>query len=143
MNRQDAKFAKEEGGRIGEPEEELDRLAHQVIGAAIEVHRQLGPGYLENVYGDALNVEFQLREIEVEREKPINVLYKNVPVGEGRIDSLVGGRLVLELKAVNELAAVHQAQVISYLKATRLRLGLLINFNVPVLKDGIRRVILS
>jgi GxxExxY protein len=149
LNRQDAKFAKEEeesgrGERVKiEPERELDDLAHRVIGVAIEVHRHLGPGFLEGVYEDALAVEFQLRGIIHERQKTIEVVYKERAVGEGCLDFLVGGCLIIELKAVDGFAAIHKAQVMSYLRATRLRLGLLINFNVPILRDGLQRVILS
>jgi len=137
MNRQDAKDAKIE------PEIRIDQLAHAVIGAAIEVHRNLGPGYLEGVYQEALAIEFQLQGIPFEPQKPIVVRYKNHPVGEGRLDFLVGAELIVELKAVEELAPIHKAQVISYLKSTNLHLGLLINFNVTMLKNGIQRVILS
>ncbi len=126
-----------------EPDQRLDDLAHAVIGAAIEVHRLLGPGFLESVYEEALAVEFRLRGIPVERQKPVAVSYKDQLVGEGQLDYLVAGELVVELKAVESLAPIHQAQVISYLKALRLTLGLLINFNVPVLKNGIKRVILT
>jgi GxxExxY protein len=150
LNRQGAKFAKEEEEGRGErektraePEREVDELAHRVIGAAIEVHRHLGPGFLEGVYEDALAMEFQMREISHERQKEIAVVYKGTLVGEGRLDFLVGGCLVLELKAVEGLASIHKAQVLSYLKATRLQLGLLINFNVPILRDGLQRVVLS
>ncbi|MHB1424817.1 MAG: GxxExxY protein [Gemmataceae bacterium] len=118
-------------------------MAYDVIGAAIEVHRHLGPGYLESVYQAALEVELQLQGIPFERQKPVGVSYKGHPVGDGRLDFLVGGLLVVELKAVDELADVHKAQVISYLKATKLHLGLLINFNVTVLKSGVKRVIRS
>jgi GxxExxY protein len=137
MNRQDAKDAKIE------PEKRLDELAHAVIGSAIEVHRNLGPGYLESVYQEALAIEFQLQGIPFEPQKPIVVRYKSHPVGEGRLDFLVGSELVVELKAVDELAPIHKAQVISYLKSTNLHLGLLINFNVTMLKNGIQRVVLS
>lgn len=126
-----------------EPEERLDKLAHSVIGAAIEVHRHLGPGYLESVYQAALEVELKLQSIPFERQKPVGVSYKGHPVRDGRLDFLVDGILVVELKAVDALADVHQAQIISYLKATKHHLGLLINFNVPVLKNGIKRVIRS
>jgi GxxExxY protein len=150
LNRQDAKFAKEEEEERGEreklriePDRVLDELAHRVIGAAIEVHRHLGPGFLEGVYEDALAVEFQVREICYERQKLIAVFYKGKSVGEGRLDFLVAECLIVELKAVDELASIHKAQVMSYLKTTRHRLGLLINFNVPVLKHGLQRVILS
>jgi len=126
-----------------EPDKEIDDLANAVIGAAIEVHRVLGPGYLESVYEEALAIEFELRGISFERQKPIRVDYKGRGVGEGRLDLLVGGRLIVELKAVDAFAPIHTAQVMSYLKTMNLPLGLLINFNVPLLKHGIKRVILS
>jgi GxxExxY protein len=125
------------------PGAELDELARRVIGAAIEVHRHLGPGFLEAVYEEARSVEFRLRGILFERQKVIAVGYKEVSVGEGRLDFLIGGRLIVELKAIEGLAPIQKAQVISYLKAAHLHLGLLINFNVPVLKDGLQRIILS
>ena len=151
INRQDAEDAevgeREEWGdreRLREePGSELDALAGRVIGAAIEVHRHLGPGFLEAVYEEALSFEFRLRGIPFERQKVIAVGYKEVSVGEGRLDFLVAGCLVVELKAIEGLAQIHKAQVISYLKVTRLHLGLLINFNVPVLKNGLQRIILS
>ena len=126
-----------------EPDEEDDALAHVVIGSAIEVHRHLGPGYLESVYEDALAIELNLRGIPFERQFPIAVQFKGHPVGKGQLDFLVCERLVVELKAVEELAPVHKAQVLSYLRTTGLILGLLINFNVKFLKDGIKRVILT
>lgn len=126
-----------------EPTTEIDRLAHEVIGAAIEVHRVLGPGYLESVYEQALAAELTLRGISFTRQVAFAVDYKGQPVGEGRLDFLVGGLLVVELKAVETLAPIHSAQVISYLKATRHQLGLLMNFNVRILKDGVKRVVLS
>lgn len=126
-----------------EPGKEVDDLANAVIGAAIEVHRIPGPGYLESVYEEALAVELELRSIAFERQKPINVEYKGHGVGEGRLDLLVGGKLIVELKAVEALAPIHIAQVMSYLKTLSLPLGLLINFKVPLLKQGIKRVVLS
>ena len=140
-HRQDAKSAKPEKKR--EPGEEVDRLAYAMIGAAIEVHRLLGPGFLEVVYEQALMVELQLRGIPFRRQVVVAVDYKGEAVGEGRIDLLIGDTLIVELKAVNELTLIHSAQVISYLKMTGNQLGLLINFNVPILKDGIKRIILS
>ena len=124
-----------------EPDKQVDELARAVIGAAIEVHRHLGPGYLEGLYEEALGVELAQRNIPFERQKEISVDYKGHAIGKHRLDFLIGGSLVVELKTVDELAEIHQAQVISYLKATRLSLGLLINFNVPVLKDGVQRVV--
>ncbi len=126
-----------------EPGSELDRLAHAVIGAAIEVHRSLGPGFLKSVYEGALCIELDVRRIPFERQWPVAVNYEGHPVGEGRLDLLVGGVLVVELKAVEGVAPIHVAQVMSYLKATGHRLGLLINFNVPFLKNGIKRIVLS
>jgi GxxExxY protein len=126
-----------------EPSAEVDRLAHEVIGAAIEVHRVLGPGLPEAAYEEALGVELTLRGIPFARQAPIDLLYKGHPVGKGRIDLLVGGALIVELKAVEAISDVHKAQVISYLKMTGHSLGLLVNFNVPVLRDGIKRIVVS
>jgi GxxExxY protein len=138
VNRQDAKGAKNLG--LVEPAE-LDDLAHRVIGAALEVHRLLGPGFLESVYEDALCVELALRGIEFAGQVPVGVEYKGKRVGEARLDLLVGGSLVVELKAVEHIAPIHVAQVLSYLKATRLPLGLLISFNATLLQHGIKRVV--
>lgn len=124
-----------------EPSKEVDEIARKVIGAAIEVHRALGPGYLESVYEEALCIEIENQKIPFERQFTIAVEYKGRNVGEGRLDLLVAKILPVELKAVENLAPIHQAQLISYLKMTRLQLGLLINFNVPMLKQGIKRVI--
>ena len=137
MSRQDAKNAKMEPGK------EIDELARMVIGAAIEVHRELGPGYQESIYEDALAFELQQRGIKFERQKTFSVSYKRKLVGEGRVDFLVGGKLVVELKAVEKLQPVHKAQVISYLKANSCQLGLLINFNDNLLRNGIQRIIFS
>lgn len=121
--------------------EALESLAHEVIGAAIEVHREIGPGFPESVYQNALGYELELRGFASEPEKKVVVSYKGREVGHGRIDLLVKSEIVVELKVVNELADVHRAQVSAYLKATGLKLGLLFNFNTAVLKDGIKRVI--
>ncbi|HYF51642.1 MAG TPA: GxxExxY protein [Planctomycetota bacterium] len=126
---------------LKEPESETDRLARAVIGAAIEVHRVLGPGYLESVYQQALEVELKLRGISFSRQQPLAVNYKGTEVGESHLDLWVGGKLVVELKAVDDLHPIHTAQLISYLKASGNELGLLINFNVAVLKNGIKRVV--
>lgn len=129
--------------KFKEPNPELNRLAKQVFEAALEVHRLIGPGYLESVYEEALCVEFGLRGIAFERQVETGIAYKNVRVGRGRVDFVVAKRLIVELKSVEALVPVHTAQVISYLKATGLTLALLINFNVPLLKDGVRRIINS
>ena len=140
-NRQGAKDTKE--GNRGEPSAEVDKLAYVVIGAAIEVHRVLGAGFLESVYQEALDIELQLRKIPFVSQKIVAVNYKGSKVGEGKLDFLVGNNLVVELKAVENLAPIHTAQVLSYLRMTNHPLGLLINFNVPILKQGIKRIILS
>ena len=137
-NRQDAKDAKRR-----EPSEKVDRLVYAVIGAAIEVYRVLGPGFLEEVYKEALIIEFFRCEIPHVVEKGVIVNYKGHEVGKGRLDFLVANCLIVELKAVQSLAPIHEAQVLSYLKMTNYPLALLINFNVPLLKDGIKRIILS
>jgi GxxExxY protein len=126
-----------------EPSEHVNQISHRVIGAAIEVHKLLGPGFLESVYEEALAVEFGIRGISFARQVPVAVQYKGQAVGQARLDFLVEGCLIVELKAIELLIPLHEAQVISYLRATRLPLGLLINFNVPVLRDGIRRIVQS
>lgn len=126
-----------------EPPVELDQTTRAVIGAAMEVHRILGPGFLETVYEEAMVVEFNLRGTFVERQKPVSVSYKGHPVGDGRIDFLVEHSVIVELKAAEKLLPIHQAQVMSYLKAKGCRLGLLINFHERLLKDGVRRVVLT
>lgn len=124
-----------------EPDKRVDNLARAVIGAAIEVHRTLGPGFLESVYEEALCVELEFRAIPFERQVPISVAYKTRCVGQARLDFLIDGLLVLELKAVEQVMPVHRAIVISYLKTSRRELGLLINFHVPILRNGIERII--
>ena len=120
---------------------EVEELARRVIGAAIEVHRALGPGFLESVYEHALAVELSLQGIDYCCQHSVSISYKGQTVGEGRIDFLVGNALIVELKTVDSFAPIHAAQVISYLKTTGATLGLLINFNVPVLKDGVKRIL--
>jgi GxxExxY protein len=124
-------------------DDHLEELAKKVIGAALEVHKILGPGYLESVYEEAFSKELSLREIPFERQKSINVGYKGFNIGEGRLDFLIEKELIVELKAVDSLTVIHTAQVISYLKTTDLKLGLLINFKVLRLKEGIKRIILD
>ncbi|MBD2774021.1 GxxExxY protein [Iningainema tapete] len=123
--------------------DEVERLAYAVIGAAIEVHRVLGSGFLESVYHKALELEFKMRGIPHYSKYPVAVNYKGHLVGEGEADFLVGDILIVELKAVERFAPIHEAQTISYLRATSNHLALLINFNVPILKEGIKRIILS
>ena len=125
-----------------EPIPELDEaLTKQIIGAAIEVHRELGPGFLESIYQKAMVYELSSLGLEVEEEKEILVPYKDFRIPGQRLDLCVGGRIIIELKCVEDFAPIHQAQLISYLKATGLRLGLLINFKTPMVKDGIKRIV--
>ncbi len=129
--------------KITEPSIKLDKVAHNVIGAAIKVHRILGPGFLESVYEEALCIELELCGIPFSRQYNFDIDYKSRKVGKGRVDLLVEDVLIVELKTVESFTPLHFAQTISYLKATKKKLALLINFNVPVLKEGIKRVILS
>jgi GxxExxY protein len=124
-----------------EPSREADELARTVIGSSIEVHRELGPGYSEGVYEEALAQELFRNGVRFERQKSFKVRFRGCVVGEGRVDFLVDGKLVVELKAVERLMPVHKSQVISYLKATSCSLGLLINFNENLLRSGVQRVV--
>jgi GxxExxY protein len=117
-------------------------LTEKIIGAAIEVHTALGPGLLESIYEEALGYEFNLRKIQYERQKEISLKYKNIFVGNHRIDFLVEENIIIELKSIEILHPIHKAQILTYLKASSKRIGLLINFNVTQLKDGIKRFIL-
>ncbi len=117
-------------------------LSGDVIGAAIEVHRLLGPGLLESAYELALERELVLRGFAVERQKPVSLEYKGVALGDGfRLDLLVDGRLLVEVKAVESLLPIHEAQLLTYLRLTDRRFGLLMNFNEKSLKEGVRRVV--
>ncbi|MFC1725333.1 GxxExxY protein [candidate division KSB1 bacterium] len=113
-----------------------------MISCALEVHSKLGPGLLESIYEEALAFEFSLRKIEFERQKSIVVKYKDQDVGIHRIDFLIEDQVVLELKAVELMHKIFEAQLLTYLKALNKRVGLIINFNVVKLKDGIKRMIL-
>ena len=128
---------------LPEPPIQLDAATSAVIGAAMEVHRLLGPGFIESVYEEAMVIELGLRGITYERQKAVNVAYKGCRIGEGRLDFFVDNSLIVELKAVEKLLPIHQAQVMSYLKASGYRLGLLINFHERLLRDGVRRVVLT
>ncbi|MBX3474554.1 MAG: GxxExxY protein [Planctomycetes bacterium] len=125
-----------------EPDKELDELAAKVIGAAIEVHRHHKAGYPESVYRDSMVVELELLGLRVDHEVPVEVTYKGRSVGKGRIDLLVGGRLIVELKTVDAIGEAHVAQAITYLKATGRTLALIINFKVPAIRGAaIKRVV--
>ena len=117
-----------------------DQLTETIIGAAIEVHRVLGPGLLESIYEEALCIEMALRGIQFERQVELDVFYKGHIIKGQRVDLLVGGEVVVELKSVSRLPDVATAQVLSYLKGTGLKRGLLINFGQQRLVDGIKRL---
>ncbi len=119
-------------------------ISKEIIGAAIEVHRQLGPGLLESAYEECLAHEFTLRGIQFKRQKPLPVIYKGIKLDCGyRLDFLVAESVIVELKAVEKLMPIHEAQTITYLKLTHCKLGLILNFNVRLMKTEIKRVVLN
>ena len=119
----------------------IDDLTGEVIGAAIEVHNTLGPGLLESAYEECLCRELELRKLPYERQRELPIEYKGLKLECGyRLDILVANRLILELKACESLQPMHEAQLLTYLKLTGIKIGLLIDFNVPVLKQGIKRI---
>jgi GxxExxY protein len=122
----------------GDPE--LNRVTNAIIGAAIAVHRELGPGYDEQTYENALAIEFGIRGIRFEHQFLVAIHYRGQKVGERRLDFLVEGVVVLELKAVEQLIGLFTSQAIAYLKASRKTLALLLNFNVRKLTEGIKRI---
>ncbi len=120
---------------------ELDLASNRVIGCAIEVHRHLGPGLLESVYERALIHELHLQGVDAKQQVAVSVRYKDITIQGQRIDLLVEPGIILELKAVDVLLPIHEAQLLSYLKSTGYRLGLLINFGATTLKRGIKRLV--
>lgn len=122
--------------------EDLNIITEKIIGCAIEVHKNLGPGLLESIYERALCYEFDENNIRYENQVLAPINYKGHQLGEYRIDLLVENEIIVELKAVDRMDPVFEAQVLSYLRVTGKRLGLLINFNVPVLRNGLKRIIL-
>jgi GxxExxY protein len=121
--------------------EEQNSLTGKIIGAAIEIHRALGPGLLESAYEACLIYELRLRKLKVEPQKSMPVFYKDVMLDCGyRVDIVVEDRVIVEIKSVSSLAPIHEAQLLSYLKLSNCKIGLLINFNVRVLKEGICRM---
>jgi GxxExxY protein len=128
--------------RIPSPlSEELEAVVFEVIGAAIAVHRELGPGLNEVIYQRALALELEAAGLTHDVERSVPILYKGVLVHQHRLDLVVDERLIVESKSVERLTALHVAQTIGYLRATGIRIGLLMNFNVPILKAGIRRIV--
>jgi GxxExxY protein len=123
--------------------EERDSLSHLVIGAAIEVHREMGPGLLESVYQKCMERELQLRGAVFQAQARLPLVYKGTPLDdEFVLDLYFPGQLVVELKAVEKLLPVHEAQLLTYLRLSKTHVGLLLNFHVPVLKDGLKRMVL-
>lgn len=123
--------------------EKLNQLSYDILGAVFKVHRNLGPGLLESTYEVCLEYELMKNGFKVERQRSLPVIYGNVKLDTGcRIDLLVESSIILELKSVDVIAPIHKAQIITYLKLSRLKLGLLLNFNVQDMKMGINRIIM-
>jgi GxxExxY protein len=119
---------------------ELNEITKAIIGCAIEVHRNLGPGLLESAYEECLIFELLKKGLEIEKQKPVPVVYKDIKLDYGyRIDVLVENSVIIELKAIDAINPVHEAQILTYMRFANIPIGLLINFNVTVLKDGLRR----
>jgi GxxExxY protein len=121
---------------------DINELSSKIIGAAIEVHKKLGPGLLESVYKECICYELSLRGISFERQKPLPVVYKGKKLDCGyRLDIVVENAIILELKSCEKIEPIHRAQLLTYLKLSDLNLGLLLNFNTPVMRDGIVRIV--
>ena len=122
---------------------EKDPLTGKIIGYAIEVHKHLGPGLLESAYEECLAHELSINGVEFHRQVPIPVTYKGLNLDCGyRIDIIVEGSLILELKSVERILPIHEAQLLTYMKLSQISVGLLINFNVPLIRDGLKRLVL-
>ena len=121
---------------------DINKLSNKIIGAAIEVHKALGPGLLESAYEECLCYEFGLRDFSFERQKPLPVIYKGNKLDCGyRLDVVVENLIILELKSCEKIEPIHQAQLLTYLKLSGHSLGLLLNFNVPLMREGIVRIV--
>ncbi len=121
---------------------EPNYISQKIIGAAIEIHRNIGPGLFESIYEECLCYELEVQRINFERQKYIPVVYKEKTFDTGfRADLVVEQMVVVELKSVTTLLPVHESQILNYLRLSKLKLGLLINFNVPILKEGIKRIV--
>jgi GxxExxY protein len=122
---------------------QFEKITNDIIGAAIEVHKHLGPGLLESAYEECLAYELKLKGYNIERQKPVPIIYKEVKLDYGyRIDILVDDQVIIELKSIEAFAPVHEAQILTYMKFANKEIGLLINFNVTLLKNGIKRYVL-
>jgi len=121
---------------------QFEKTSNDIIGSAIEVHKHLGPGLLESAYEECLAYELQLKGYAIERQKAVPVVYKDVKLDYGyRIDILVNDEVIIELKSIETFAPVHEAQILTYMKFSKKNIGLLINFNVTLLKNGIKRYV--
>lgn len=121
---------------------QINEITHKIIGCAIEVHKHLGAGLLESAYEECLAYELKLKGLDIKTQVPVPVIYKEVKLEQGyRIDVLVENQIIIELKSVDILNPVHEAQILTYMKFAQKKVGLLINFNVLILKDGIKRYI--
>jgi GxxExxY protein len=122
---------------------QFEKITNDIIGSAIEVHKYLGPGLLESAYEECLAYELQLKGYNIERQKPVPIIYKEVKLDYGyRIDILVDDQVIIELKSIEAFSPVHEAQILTYMKFANKEIGLLINFNVTLLKNGIKRYVL-
>lgn len=121
--------------------EEIEAAGKRVIGCAIEVHKQLGPGLLESLYEDALCYELKIAGLRVEKQKEIAIPYRGIQLHGQRLDIVVEAAIIVELKSVSKLADVHSAQLLSYLRATALPLGFLFNFSVAWMREGVKRLV--
>ena len=139
MNHKDHQGHKGRAYPLVDPE--VERIVQQIIGAGLAVHRQLGPGFIEAVYEGAVAVELRYRGLSLERQSRIEVQYRGETVADHRLDLLVERCVVVEVKAVKKLRPIHQAQILSYLKASGHRVGLLMNFNVRLFVDGLKRFV--
>ena len=121
---------------------DINKLSSKIIGVAIEVHKVLGPGLLESAYEECICHEFNLLPLSFERQKPLPVIYKGITLDCGyRLDVVVENAIILELKSCEKIEPIHRAQLLTYLKLSGLSLGLILNFNMPVMKDGIVRIV--
>jgi GxxExxY protein len=120
----------------------LDELSKSVVNCIFQVHKKLGPGYLEKIYEDCLCIEFEEHRLDYQRQRPVHIIYNGQKIpSEFKLDLVVEDKILIELKAVDRLIPVFDAQVYSYLKSSNLPLGFLVNYNVPLIKDGIKRFV--
>lgn len=121
----------------------INEITKEIIGSAIEVHKYLGPGLLESAYENCLSYELEKKNFKIEKQKPIPIVYKDIKLDCGyRLDLVVNNLVIVEIKSIDVVAPVHEAQILTYMKFAKIKVGLLINFNVTILKNGLKRFIL-